>query len=157
MFVAIVFTLRCLLSDTVLFAFCQPEGIAEIRRSQNARFESDLLVDWVIELQAHWKKGAHKKRNKRKNKKTKEKNLVITHTFLFFFFFSSAAKHALEQSKAHANKLKADIGPLMKEQAGSQWKGKKTNCAFVGDLFSQLFFFLSQPQKRLARTLTRLT
>ena len=87
MFVAIVFTLRCLLSDTVLFAFCQPEGIAEIRRSQNARFESDLLVDWVIELQAHWKKGAHKKRNKRKNKKTKEKNLVITHTFLFFFFF----------------------------------------------------------------------
>ena len=40
---------------TFFFLVSQPEGIAEIRRSQEARYESEMLVDWILNLQAQWK------------------------------------------------------------------------------------------------------
>ena len=40
--------------------FTTPEGIAEVRRSQEARYESEMLVDWILELQKQWKSSKHK-------------------------------------------------------------------------------------------------
>lgn len=39
--------------------FTTPEGIAEVRRSQDARFESEMLIDWILELQKQWKSSKH--------------------------------------------------------------------------------------------------
>ena len=40
--------------------FNTPEGIAQVRASQAARFESDLVVDLIIVLQKEWKAAKHR-------------------------------------------------------------------------------------------------
>ena len=82
--------------------FLTEEGIAEIRRSQAARYGSNLLIDWIIDL---IKQRKH-------------------------------YKNSLEQEKANVNKLKTQIGPLM--------KSKKTNVDFNQ---TELDNLLSEKQK----------
>ncbi len=36
--------------------FDTPEGLAKIKASQEARYESDVAVDWIHELVGQWKK-----------------------------------------------------------------------------------------------------
>jgi seryl-tRNA synthetase len=62
--------------------FSTPEGIAEIRRSQQARFASSYQIDFIIDLREQKKKF----------------------------------RHLLEQDKASNNKMKAQIGSLMKSK-----------------------------------------
>ena len=39
--------------------FTTPEGIAKVRASQDARFESEMIIDWILELQKQWKSSKH--------------------------------------------------------------------------------------------------
>ena len=108
--------------------FTTPEGIAEIRRSQEARFESDMLIDYILELQKLWKSSNHAleqsvaRVNQLKKVSGQREPFFGTQESVFFVsrLFLSSLSHRISFSLVLAGDWTAHEG----QDCGSQgWQG----------------------------------